>query len=259
MAFKSGFFNSINQDRGYTNKDLSKIFDGVIEDGIYSTIGNMLTVKSFENETMRVYVDTGRAWFHHAWVENDSPYGLTIPDSSPVFNRIDAIVLEVNHSDSVRSCSLQVVTGDPAVEPDRPTLIKDDENEIYQEVLAYIEVRQGQTEITQQDITNMVGTSVTPFVTGPLTNSDIDNLLARWSNAWDIWLADQKQQVLDWFSNIQTVLDPDVGAHLQNQIDNLNLDVQELREFDNKFVVGTEDVTEHLDLPEGSFYFQYEE
>lgn len=263
MSLKSGFFNSINQDRGYTNKDLSKIFDGVIMDGIYSTVGNMLTVKSYEDNSMRVYVDTGRAWFHHTWVWNDAPYGLTIPDSSPVFNRIDAIVLEIDHTDAVRACSLKVEPGEPAVNPERPTLKKDDDQEVWQEVLAYVEVRMGETKITQTDITNMVGTSITPFVTGPLTNSDIDNLLARWSHQLDLWLDAKKQEVTDWFSNLQVVLDGDVATHLQNQIDNFNWSIQSLTDrvvaAENRIIVGPEDVSEHADLPEGSIYFQYEE
>lgn len=39
MAFTYGFFNSLNGDRKYTAEQLSSIFDGLITDGVFDSIG----------------------------------------------------------------------------------------------------------------------------------------------------------------------------------------------------------------------------
>ena len=42
MAFTYGFFNSLNGDRKYTAEQLSSIFDGLITDGVFDSIGDIL-------------------------------------------------------------------------------------------------------------------------------------------------------------------------------------------------------------------------
>ena len=46
MSFTYGFYNSKNHDRTYNAEQMSSIFDGLIEDGIYESIGGAFLVKS---------------------------------------------------------------------------------------------------------------------------------------------------------------------------------------------------------------------
>lgn len=104
MAFTCGFFNSENGDRKYNAEQMSAIFDGIIADGVFTTIGDHMAVSA--GTGMQVLVGTGKAWFDHTWNVNDAAYPLAIAASDVTLSRIDAIVLETNHSDSVRLLSL---------------------------------------------------------------------------------------------------------------------------------------------------------
>ena len=46
MAFTCGFFNSENGDRKYNAEQMSAIFDGIIADGVFTTIGDHLAVSA---------------------------------------------------------------------------------------------------------------------------------------------------------------------------------------------------------------------
>ena len=128
MSITSGFFNSVNGDRKYDAMQMSSIFDGLIIDGIFASIGTAFVVKATTAQTVNVGI--GKAWFNHTWTLNDAVLPLECPDSELLLNRIDAIVLEVNTTETVRENSIKIIRGTPATDPSRPTLIK--EGTIYQ-------------------------------------------------------------------------------------------------------------------------------
>ena len=39
MALTYGFYNSLNGDRKYNAMDISRLFDGLIKDGVFMSIG----------------------------------------------------------------------------------------------------------------------------------------------------------------------------------------------------------------------------
>ncbi|NEM83702.1 hypothetical protein G3V89_23310, partial [Escherichia coli] len=89
MAITSGFFNSLDGDRKYDARQMSEIFDGVILDGVFMSIGDAL--KTVPSSGMTVAVGSGRAWFLHTWTKNDSDYLITVSPAESVLNRIDTI------------------------------------------------------------------------------------------------------------------------------------------------------------------------
>ena len=180
MSVTYGFYNSKNHDRRYDAIQMSRIFDGIIRDGVLQHYGTAMMVK--ESEGMIVNVGIGRAWFNHTWTLNDALLPLTLPLSEVILNRIDAIVLEVDARESVRANSIKIIKGTPASNPKNPTLIKT--NDRWQYPLAYIRVNAGVTAIRQANITNCVGTSACPFVTAPLEKMSIDALVAQWGDQW---------------------------------------------------------------------------
>lgn len=201
-----GFYNSRNHDRRYDALQISSMFDGIIHDGVYMGIGNKLMVTQGTN--MMVLVGTGRAWFDHTWTLNDAPLPITIPQSEVILNRIDAVVLEVNHETSVRANSIKVVKGTPSSNPARPTLTNT--VNVHQHPLAYVYVGAGVTSIRTANITNMVGTSACPFVTGVIQSMNIDALVAQWGDQWKAFYEKEtadmtktnafwKQQWRTWF------------------------------------------------------------
>ena len=204
MAFTCGFFNSQNGDRKYNAEQMASIFDGLIKDGVYDTIGEIFAVTP--GTGMQVLVGSGRAWFDHTWNNNDAPYPLTITAADVSLPRYDAVVLETNHSDTVRTNRLRVLTGTPASNPVKPTMTST--ANVKQHPLAYIKVTAGATEITQSMIQVVVGTSECPFVTGIIDTAQIDALFQQWNGEFDAW-----------FDNLKAQLSDNVVANLQNQID----------------------------------------
>lgn len=204
MAFTCGFFNSENGDRKYNAEQMSAIFDGIIADGVFTTIGDHMAVSA--GTGMQVLVGTGKAWFDHTWNVNDAAYPLAIAASDVTLSRIDAIVLETNHSDSVRLNKLRVVQGTVASSPVKPTLTNSEK--VHQHPLAWVTVAPGVTQIAASAIENAVGTSACPFVTGVIETTAIDDLFNQWNGEFD-----------EWFENLKAQLSDNVVANLQRQID----------------------------------------
>ena len=153
----------------------------MIVDGIFASIGTAFAVRAAGGLTVNVGI--GRAWFDHTWTLNDSILPLEAPEAEVLLDRIDAVVLEVNAMESVRANSIKFVTGTPSSVPVRPTL--ENEGGVHQYALCYIYRKFGTTVINQADITNMVGTEETPFVTGILQTISLDELLGQWQDELD--------------------------------------------------------------------------
>lgn len=226
----SGFFNaeltvdvSGNEvwDREYDAEDLSKIFDGIITDGVYSTYGKCFKVTSVGG--MNINIDTGRAWFNHVYVRNDAIIPSVVSESAPIYPRIDAVVIEVNTELEVRTARIKHIVGLASASPEKPEIIRSDR--INQYPICYISVGADATSITQADIENAVGTEQTPFVTGVLQQVDISTLLDQWKTQFETslqgWESRAKTRFEDWFEQLVVTLDGDVAGHLNNRIDEI--------------------------------------
>lgn len=190
MAFTYGFYNSLDGDRRYHALQMSSIFDGIILDGILFGIGDRFNATAAG--AMTIHLGTGRAWFDHTWSYNDSIMALTVRPAEALLDRIDAIVLEVDRRDEARMNSIRWVYGTPSANPQRPELL--DEEYIRQYVLHYVEVPRGVTTIYQANITSMIGTTQTPYVTAPLDKIDISDMVAQWNSQWSILLSSLENQ-----------------------------------------------------------------
>lgn len=194
MSVSSGFFNSLNGDRKYNAAQMSAIFDGLIIDGVFASIGTAFAVKAAGGLTVNVGI--GKAWFDHTWTVNDSILPMTAPEAEVLLDRIDAVVLEVNGTESVRENTIKFVKGNPSSAPSRPTLTN--EGNVHQYPLCYIYRKYGTAVINQADITPMVGTESTPFVTGILQTISLDELLGKWQDELDRFTDARSQEVDDW-------------------------------------------------------------
>ena len=223
MAVTSGFFNGLNHDRRYNTEQLSRLFDGIIKDGIFSSIGTGLVVKAGTGNTVNVGV--GKCWFNHVWVENDAIQPIDCDLSEVVLGRIDAIVIDVDHTETVRNGDIIYVKGTPASTPVKPTMIS--ETNHHQYPLCYITRTANSSAITQADIENKVGSDETPFVTGILETISLDQLLTQWSDTLDQFVANEELDIMTWFESIKGYLSTEQATHLQMQI----YDLQEAAGF----------------------------
>lgn len=274
MSVSSGFFNSLNGDRKYNAAQMSAIFDGLIIDGVFASIGTAFAVKATGGLTVNVGI--GKAWFDHTWTVNDSILPMTAPEAEVLLDRIDAVVLEVNGTESVRENTIKFVKGNPSSAPSRPTLTN--EGNVHQYPLCYIYRKYGTAVINQADITPMVGTESTPFVTGILQTISLDELLGKWQDeldrftdarskevddwiaqeesdftAWfnkmkadlqqeqtvlDQWIASEQADFLAWYNQMKDQLSGDVAGNLQ-----LEIDKEEVKRI---LLVGFEDGTKEF-------------
>lgn len=274
MSVSSGFFNSLNGDRKYNAAQMSAIFDGLIIDGVFASIGTAFAVKAAGGLTVNVGI--GKAWFDHTWTVNDSILPMTAPEAEVLLDRIDAVVLEVNGMESVRENTIKFVKGNPSSAPSRPTLTN--EGNVHQYPLCYIYRKYGTAVINQADITPMVGTESTPFVTGILQTISLDELLGKWQDeldrftdarsqevddwiaqeesdftAWfnkmkadlqqeqtvlDLWIASEQADFLAWYNQMKDQLGGDVAGNLQ-----LEIDKEEVKRI---LLVGFEDGTKEF-------------
>ena len=205
MALTYGFYNSQNGDRMYDATDISSIFDGIIKDGVFMSIGDAFIVSAATG--MQVTVGSGRAWFNHTWTYNSVASLYTIEPAEIVLNRIDTVVLEINASEEVRANSIKVIKGTPASNPVAPTLI--DTELVHQYPLADIYVGANVTEIIPANITNRVGTAACPLSTGILETLDSAPLLAQWNSAFTVhsqaWVDQMAQQQNDFNGRQMTI------------------------------------------------------
>ena len=225
MSVTYGFYNSLNGDRKYNAEQVSSLFDGLIIDGVFASIGTAFAVKATTGITVNVGI--GKAWFNHTWTLNDSILPLEAPEAEVLLDRIDAVVLEVDATESVRANSIKFVKGTPSSAPSNPTLTN--EGTVHQYPLCYIYRKFGSSAITQADITNMVGTESTPFVTAILQTISLDELLGQWQSELDQfvdarqdevdqWIASEESDFTEWFNQMKDQLGEDAAGNLQNQI-----------------------------------------
>lgn len=204
MAVTYGFYNSLNKDRVYNAEQMSSIFNGIITDGVFASIGGSLM--PIAGTGMQIVVKTGKCWFNSTWTLNDALLPLDIPAADVSLTRIDAVVVEINSAVSTRANTIKVIKGTPSANPAKPTLSNTET--LHQYALGYVTVSAGVTSITADKIEVNVGKSTCPFITSVLQQTDITALFNQWDAEFNTW-----------FENVQAQLSGNVAANLQRQID----------------------------------------
>lgn len=223
MAVYSGFFNSVVgesgiPDRKYDAEDFGKIFDGVIRDGVFESVGNCFEVNAVPN-TMEITVGPGKAWLNHAWLTNDADIKFKIAAADDLLNRYDSVVLTIDNTTSVRAGTLTVIKGTPATKPSLPAITNNNSKKQYR--IANIYIAAAVKNISNANIEYLVGTSATPYVTGPLEIVGSDAHWAKWASELSQFTTSKETEFNTWFASLKESLSGDVAAKLQTRIDTL--------------------------------------
>lgn len=253
MAVTSGFFNSVNHDRLYDAEQLSSIFDGIIEDGVFQNVGDAFSVHAVDGQDDIVSVGTGRAWFDHTWTLNDTPLTINVDPPNIMLDRIDAIVIDVDRNPDVRKNSIIYVKGEEDTYPEPPELIKTDLRNQYP--LAYISRSSGESvPIKQSDITYKVGSEECPSVTGILKTQNFENLWAQLDS-----------EFREWWEGVSTTLEDSDILELLYRIQDLQNSLDDINERlpVSKPSISFSQTTMHnntIYLPDGKYcYYNYSE
>lgn len=204
MAWTSGFFNSVNGDRLYNADQMSRIFEGLITDGVYASVGNKLAVQP--NSGMIIQIATGRGWFGRHWVNNDSEYTLTVADSDVILNRYVAVCIKVDDTDAVRDAVPYLKYGEFASKPVKPTMTR---TELVKEYcLAYIYIKAGATAITAADIEDTrANEALCGWVTGLIEQLNSATLFTQFTAIFN-----------DWFNGLVDLINENTEAMLVNAL-----------------------------------------
>lgn len=217
MAVSFGFYSALHTNNGYDriyqSGEMSKLFDGLIIDGVYLSAreddpANKQFMVSADTDDLHVVVAPGRAWFVGTYTISDSNLILTVSSADSTYDRIDAICIEVNKvytgpdfgpGLTERYNSIKIVEGTPAEEPEKPTMTHS--GGIDQYPIAYITVSKGTTAIRPYDIEYVVGIE-TPYFAWVGERLSIAELYSKWKPILDT----QTQPFLTWFASMQRML-----------------------------------------------------
>jgi len=200
----SGFFNSVNGDRLYNADQMSKIFEGLISDGVYESVGDKMAVQP--NSGMTIHIATGRGWFGRHWVENDTELRLTVADSDVLLNRYVAVVVKVDDTDAVRDVIPYLKYSEFATTPVKPKMTRTETVKEY--CLAYIYLKAGATAITAADIEDTrADEALCGWVTGLIEQLSSATLFSQFTAIFN-----------NWFGGLQDLINENTEAMLVNAL-----------------------------------------
>lgn len=215
MAWTSGFFNSVNGDRLYNADQMSSIFEGLITNGVYESVGNKLAVQPSDGMVIRIA--TGRGWFNKRWVNNDAPYLMTVASPDVLLNRYAAVVIRVDTTNGVRTTTPYLKYSEFASTPVKPTMTRS--TTVNEYCLAYVYIRAGATSITAADIEDTrANTSLCGWVTGLITQLSTTTLFEQYEAIFNGFLTTETEDFNEWFEGLQVTLDGDVATKLTNAL-----------------------------------------
>lgn len=243
----SGFFDSYDGDRKYNALDMSSIFDGIINEGVYASIGDRFTLSI--KSGLKILVGSGRAWLNHTWTLNDAPYEIDLSSfakTDPLKEKVVSILLKVDmrqikgsNSDPARMTEIIAVSGGSAdVGKAKPIEIKNPYNvgfeklngtdspyAIYYYRLGNITLTPNITTLSNINIVQTVGRTDLdgpPFVSGILQVLSLDVWWENWEAQFSKFLGDSRSQFDTFMAAISTSFNQKMEDFDHTFLTNLN-------------------------------------
>lgn len=204
MAIKTGFYNSVENDRLYNAEDMSRYFAGLYAKGVLQNYKDKFAVKA--NGGMQVKVPTGKAFFSDGkYIENTADIILNVEASDVVLGRIDSVVLRSDKNENVRNAMVVLKKGTPSSNPQPPAI---EVGEYVEELLiCNIRVDKLTENLTQSNIENTVAnTDVCGYVTGLIDEVDTSDLYAQYQEAYKQFYIESQQKFDEWFENVKETI-----------------------------------------------------
>ena len=229
MAVWTFPWQDVGGDRTYSDADFAQFYSNLFTDGVFFNYGNKLQVTQSPTNSMNVIVKSGGATIRGRQFLNTADFMLTVPVASNTQDRTDAVVLQM----STENRAISIV-----YKKDSEAIVNSDT--IRELMLAKVRVKKGASVITNADITDMradetLGGYSSPFVDVPVSGLEqqytamLAGVFAQAqanteanNNAQQDALQNMRSTFQTWFDGLQTDLEGDVAAGLQNQINNLS-------------------------------------
>lgn len=206
MAQKSGFFNARLvagvYDRTYNADDYCDNLAVIISNGVLRSASDDLKVTA---SGLNLTVNKGRAWINGHYYWNENTYSLPAIIAPTGGTRIDRVILRFDKTITVRSITLQYLTGTAATSPVAPALTRTDT--IYDLCIAEITVGANATSLSVKD------TRGDADLCGWVYSVSGDNsFFTSLDNEFNEWFTDTKDEVASvtlfkqyrWFTTLET-------------------------------------------------------
>lgn len=183
---KSGFYNSINQDRLYNAEDMNRPYSRLISEGIFATREGTPSTDFQALATdngMNITVKKGEAILAKKWIESPSDIIITVSNNTGIVPRKDSIILQVDKKESGRIANIIYREGIASSNPVPPTLSGDED--IVEMRIANIYVAAGVNKIEQLAITDLRGSSECLWITSLIQQVDTSELFRQWQQAYE--------------------------------------------------------------------------
>lgn len=217
----SGFFNGVPNadntiDRKYDADDISSMFDGLITDGIFASIGGQFkcSIDTSAVDALVVKVATGKAWFDKTWIINNSTLKITLDPADSARDRIDAIVIDIDKSDEKRKNTIQYIPGTPSDKPKEPTLATAKDSPHKQYALCYIRVNRETTN--SNNLTFHKNGRVANFITAPFSTIDSKPFLEGWEDTFQGLYDSQQAELVEALKTLGKTSEDRVNTEITN-------------------------------------------
>lgn len=207
-------------DRAVTSKVLKTLISKLFTTGVMPNPSNNLLVTA-GTEGMTTVVEEGFCVIEGGLKLIAEPQTMMHQASDTNYDRIDTVVMRWDNNDNVRHCGLFVVEGTPATSPVRPTLTR--EGSIYEIGLADVLIKANSTVISANRITDTRYDDERCGVVRSISEYDTTYIYQQVQADLAYFKEHEEAEFVEWFENLQYVLDEDVAGHLQNEIDDLRL------------------------------------
>lgn len=235
---KCSFFNAElvdgEYDRVYLAEDYARYFSSFIGNGVFPNPSNNLRVVA-SGENMKVTVKAGKAWINGYYYENDSDLTLIIDNADGVLNRIDRVVVCLDHLK--REISVKIKKGDYSSNPIPKEITRNDD--IYELALADIKVNNGVISIQNSYISDLrLNKELCGIVCGTVHEVDTTEVFNTYQNYLNEKM--NSNEFDEWFNGLKNKLNPeeDTALNLQFQISEIDKRIDgELKTAEKKNLV----------------------
>ena len=253
MAEKFFPFDSVNNDRLYSAEDFASCFALFIGNGIFPNPSSNLQV--IANNTMNVTVKKGSGFINGRMYVSDSDLIFKVPPPHSTYIRRDCVVLKLDMVN--RNISVKYNQGVASSNPQFPTPVKN--SDVWELVLAQINVKANSNQITQSDINDTrLNSNLCGIVSNIVNKVDTTTIFNQYRDYWErqreenqnLWQEQMREQeegygaekevwgrrynelktsVENWFDSIKHNISALKGFDLDNFFDLQNFNIEEYK------------------------------
>lgn len=206
-------------DRAVSSQPMRHLMRKLFTTGIMPDLSDNYLV-SAGTDGMTVVVHSGFAVVDGGLALETEDRTLEVTAADTTLDRIDTVVLRWNENVDVRTADLYVVSGTPSANPVRPELQRGES--IYEIGLADIFITRSVATITNEKITDTRYEAERCGVVRSISEYDTTYIYQQVQADLASFKANEQAEFVAWFESIQDILDENVAAHLQSEIDDLD-------------------------------------